>query len=276
MVIGLLTLAAIPTTIGVAEGVSRRDEANKDAKDRIEQQMRKFNIECYCDSPQGKAKAINGGTVVLRNDKLYIDQPSKPRTSHPFEGMYIEYADNDRPKPLPLGMVSMVYSDPPTLNWIYVDKNTREVKYGNKTASKEHIVGPWSWEAGEEGGPGGVALDGEEGAVAIETSEGWEIRWEDTNGNIGVKTKARVTISLERKMLEPTEADKPTVTEPKHAIKTDSKTELTNTRFEDKTRTTDGQKATMVKVTGGNPSQKKREPKLEIASSSVIKPMREK
>ena len=42
--------------------------------------------------------------------------------------------DNQR-VPVPLGLVSQVAVDPPLLNWIYVDKDTMEVKYGNKTAS---------------------------------------------------------------------------------------------------------------------------------------------
>lgn len=47
--------------------------------------------------------------------------------------------------PVPLGLVSQTRADPPLLNWIYVDKDTMEVKYGNKTASIEHHVGPWDW-----------------------------------------------------------------------------------------------------------------------------------
>ena len=46
---------------------------------------------------------------------------------------------------MPLGIVSQVAVDPPLLNWIYVDKDTMEVKYGNKTASVAHNVGPWDW-----------------------------------------------------------------------------------------------------------------------------------
>jgi hypothetical protein len=31
------------------------------------------------------------------------------------------------------------------LGWIYVDQDTHELKYGNRTASVEHVVGPWDW-----------------------------------------------------------------------------------------------------------------------------------
>ena len=34
--------------------------------------------------------------------------------------------------------------DPPQLNWVYVDADTYEVKYGDKVASEGHLLGPWS------------------------------------------------------------------------------------------------------------------------------------
>lgn len=65
------------------------------------------------------------------------------------------------------------------------------------------MVGPWGWDAGEEGGPGGVTYDGEEGAVAVETDEGWEVRWEDENAKVGRVSKQRVlNISLEREFVD--------------------------------------------------------------------------
>lgn len=42
------------------------------------------------------------------------------------------------------GLVSTISDDPPMLNWIYVDKDTYEVKYGNKKESEGHIMGPFN------------------------------------------------------------------------------------------------------------------------------------
>ena len=44
-----------------------------------------------------------------------------------------------------MGLVSQVADDPPLLNWIYIDKDTMELKYGGKSASIEHNIGPWDW-----------------------------------------------------------------------------------------------------------------------------------
>lgn len=70
--------------------------------------------------------------------------------------------------PPPRGLVSTISQDPPELNWIYADSNTLELKYGNKTASINHIVGPWDWTDGQEA----LTLDSWEGFVAMEESPG--------------------------------------------------------------------------------------------------------
>ncbi|KAI4130691.1 MAG: hypothetical protein LQ341_006432, partial [Variospora aurantia] len=78
MVFGLLTLAAIPTTIGVAEAISASKKKEGDEEEEEDptvastteaQRMRKFRLQCYCDAPSSKAKEIDGGTVILRDDR---------------------------------------------------------------------------------------------------------------------------------------------------------------------------------------------------------------
>ena len=293
MVLGLLAIAGIPTTIGVAEGISEGRKEKDPATE--EERMRKFNLECFCEANNAKAKQLHGGQLVLREGKLYVmSRSSDLDTSHPFEGFYIEYPDPERPQPLPLGLVSTISKDPPMLNWIYVDKNTREVRYGNRTQSRAHVVGSWSWDAGEEGGAGGLNLEGKEGAVAVEADDGWEIRWEDEDGNIrNVEGRARLTVSLERKMLEPKEDDKPfderkmlgpkeydkpfnaraIATEDENQVRRTSKIiELTNTTFQRRKKTT-GEAEKMDKAVKKGAKENHTAPKLEIRSTTVERPL---
>ena len=280
MVFGLLGLAAIPTTIGVAEGVS---EGRKEKDPALEEErMRKFRLECFCEANGRKAKEIDGGIVVLRGEKLYILPRDRDQdTGHPFEGFYIEYPDPERPRPLPLGLVSTISRDPPMLNWIYVDKNTREVKYGNRTQSRAHIVGSWGWDAGEEGGAGGLTLEGDEGAVAVEADDGWEIRWEDEDRNIGVKGSSKLTVSLERKMLEPREEDKPvdartTTAEDDNQVRwTNTNIELTNTTFQRSKKAT-GELERVDKAVKKGAKENHSAPKLEIRGTTVERPLAKK
>ena len=280
MVFGLLGLTAIPTTIGVAEGVS---EGRKEKDPALEEErMRKFRLECFCEANGRKAKEIDGGIVVLRGEKLYIVPRNRDQdTGHPFEGFYIEYPDPERPRPLPLGLVSTISKNPPMLNWIYVDKNTREVKYGNRTQSRAHIVGSWGWDAGEEGGAGGLTLEGGEGAVAVEADDGWEIRWEDEHRNIGVKESLKLTVSLERKMLEPKEEDKPvdarttTTKDDNQVRRTDTNVELTNTTFQRSKKATE-EPEQMDKAVKKDAKENRSAPKLEIRGTTVERPLAKK
>ena len=273
MVLGLLAIAGIPTTIGVAEGIS--EERKEKDPETEKEQMRKFNLECFCETNSQSAKEIDGGPIVLRGEKLYIvPRQSLPDTGHPFEGFYIEYPDPERPRPLPLGLVSTISKDPPMLNWIYVDENTREVKYGNRTQSRVHTVGSWGWDAGEEGGAGGLTLQGAEGAVAVEADDGWEIRWEDENGNIGVEDRRKLTVSLERKMLEPKEEDKPDNARAverdtgNHAERTDTNIEVTRTALQRRKKAT-GKPERSTKAIKKGATENRSSPKLEIKGTTI-------
>ena len=276
MVLGLLAIAAIPSTIGVAEGISEGRKEKDPATE--EERMRKFHLECFCEANSPKAKRIHGGHVVLRGEKLYIvPRDSNTGTGHAFEGFYIEYPDPERPRPLPLGLVSTISNDPPMLNWIYVDKNTREVKYGNRTRSRAHIVGSWGWDAGEEDGAGGLTLEGHEGAVAVEGRDGWEIRWEDEDGRVGVEGRVKLTVSLERKMLEPKEEDKPVhdranALEEYNQIRTKTKIEVTNTAFQRSQRVT-GEPERVDKAVKKGAKETHSTPKLEVRGTTVRRPL---
>ncbi|KAL8976997.1 MAG: hypothetical protein Q9205_007119, partial [Flavoplaca limonia] len=220
MVFGLLALTALPTTIGVAESISatKKKDDNEEQDPTVAstteaQRMRKFHLQCYCDAQSSKAKEIDGGTVFLRDDKLWIQPASTPTPSGAFLGFYVPYPDPSRHPP-PLGLVSFTPTSPPTLNWIYVSNATRELRYGNRTASIEHTVGPWAWDTGEDEGVddshagdngGGLTLNGNEQALAIETEGGWQLFWEDAKGEIPNpegKKRRKLQVSIERVFAE--------------------------------------------------------------------------
>lgn len=93
---------------------------------------------------------------------------------------------------------------------MYVDRESREVKYGNRTQSIEHVVGDWGWDLGdEEDGEaegGGVTLKGEEGAVVRfrEEDGGWEVLWEglEEGEGGGGGIEGGLKVSLERRWVD--------------------------------------------------------------------------
>ena len=239
MVIGLLTLAAIPVVTGVAEGVShQRSAAERRADDR---RMTKFYLDVYCDAKSPLTKYVHGRRAVLRDGRVWIDEHTAQLRSLPSytaKAFYLVYPDDEvrwmlvqdfaargiradvdgvtQRNPPPLGLVSQVQDDPPLLNWIYVDKGTMEVRYGNRSVSREHHVGPWDWteEDEEEGGEAnkGVTFEGWEGFTAVEdpASKEWQVYFDRNDdglkGYVG-KERRKLQISLERTLVDKEEDD---------------------------------------------------------------------
>ncbi|KAL2391381.1 hypothetical protein RJ035_000275 [Blastomyces gilchristii] len=117
----------------------------------------------------------DGEALEVYLDSAASDSRSIP--SHTAEAFYISYPDEEREPTL--GLVSTVSVDPPMLNWIYVDKNTFELRYGNRTQSREHLVGPWDWTEDQVG----VTVQDIEGFVAVEEEEGvWAVYFDAKGG----------------------------------------------------------------------------------------------
>jgi hypothetical protein len=231
MAIGLLTLTAIPVVTGVAEGVShQRSAAERRTDDR---RMAKFYIDIYCDAKSSMTKYVHGRRIVLRDGKCWIDE-HKPQLrslkSYTMKAFYLVYPDDEvrylimrdlaarglirseeQRNPPPLGLVSQVQDDPPLLNWIYVDKGTMEVRYGNRSESREHYIGPWDWTEDDEevelaAANKGVTFEGWEGFTAVEDPESkeWQVYFDKNDdglkGYVGGERK-KLQISLERAMV---------------------------------------------------------------------------
>ncbi|KIW06273.1 hypothetical protein, variant [Verruconis gallopava] len=179
-------ITGVPVVTGVAEGVHHQKEQNKEAANQT--RMIKFFMDCYCDNDD-----INGYAVVLKHDKVWL-APKHEETGeplplknapppHPFTGFFIMYPDDDR--------------------------NPRErglLRYGNRTQSIQHIVGPWDWTEDESG----IILEGWEGWVAVEEEERedglkWALYYDRYDDDLGngrkVNGRRRLRCSLDRRVL---------------------------------------------------------------------------
>lgn len=214
----------IGAVTGVAQGVSHQQKANEEAKNaNPESRMVKFYIDTRVDSELRLSPGyatINNGTVVLRDDKLWIERrdvetraPAR-KESHPFTGFYVQYPDTERVPPV-RGLVSTITADPPMLNWVYVDKKTYEVKYSNRSGSIEHIVGEWDWT--DEFEDSCLSFDGWEPFIAVEEpgylDEQGKPRWAlyvdfDDNGLVGRVKGETLEVALERRPITDQEFNK--------------------------------------------------------------------
>jgi len=210
----IVTSTGVAVTTGVAQGVSEQRKQNADASNQT--RMLKFHIDIFVDPAvrKGRGGDLNGHIVTLRKDKVWVE-PKSPETRlpsderhHPFTGFYIAYPDDNRP--YTRGLVSTISVDPPMLNWIYVDKETLEVKYANRSGSIEHHVGSFDWTS-EDIQNSCVTFDEWEGFVAVEEEAGeWALYFDLEDDGLAKRKKGRrtVEVSLVRQVITGQEVNK--------------------------------------------------------------------
>lgn len=76
--IGLLTLAAIPTVTGVAQGISAQSRPPPSTPAQEEQQMRRFRLRSWCEGRSPGKRDVHNGVVVVGQGKVgplldYVD-----------------------------------------------------------------------------------------------------------------------------------------------------------------------------------------------------------
>ncbi|KAK1975639.1 hypothetical protein LZ30DRAFT_605157 [Colletotrichum cereale] len=186
MVIGLLAIAAIPTVIGTGQAVSAQKKQDATAKEQA-----KFSLTTVLDI-DGKEEEC---PVVLVDNKLWINHSLAPAPGHKFSGYYFTYPSEEQYR----GLVSTIAEDPPMLNWIYVDADTRAMRHGGRKDTVDHVIGPWGWTEDERylslrgSGVGFVAV--------LEDNAKWAVYW-DPDGRLreGYDEEDCVDISLKRQM----------------------------------------------------------------------------
>ncbi|KAH8148743.1 uncharacterized protein LAJ45_07086 [Morchella importuna] len=151
--IGLLAVMAIPVTTSVAQGI--KGDREEKAKAKLPPYFTLFS-ECKT-SPLHSHKQL-----VLRDNNCYLNTTSSPTAGHPFGGYIRLFINSETP-----ALVTSTSFDPPALGWLYVDKETRRVKYGNRAEAGEGLFGPWTYDAF------GLNMEDWYGFVAVEEDGEW-------------------------------------------------------------------------------------------------------
>ena len=81
---------------------------------------------------------------------------------------------------IPASSSSSSSTKPPILNWIFVDPQSLELKYGSRADSTGKLVGSWDWTEDEVG----LTLEGWEGFFAVEEKEEEEEEEEGKNSGV--------------------------------------------------------------------------------------------
>lgn len=111
-------------------------------------------------SPRGRA------AKERRENETEKDQGRLNERGHLLAGYFFGYPDTKWGRRGD-GFVSTISDDPPQLNWIYVDKDTYEVKYGLRVQAEGNLVGPWNCTPIDKR----LTLEGWEGFTVVEEEE---------------------------------------------------------------------------------------------------------
>ncbi|KAI0515454.1 hypothetical protein F5B22DRAFT_607390 [Xylaria bambusicola] len=180
----LLALTICPAMLGTQESIRQSQSKNK----REEHRARRCNLVVSCVKQSIRSRDIDGKLVVLKDNKLWIttaqpashDEESETFDGgYPFSGYYLPYPDTKYE-----GLVSTISDDPPMLNWIYVDKETYEVKYGFRPDAQPHLTGPFDCTRQDRR----MTFEGWEGFVAVEDYPGmWALYFDRDDDGLATK-----------------------------------------------------------------------------------------
>ncbi|KAF3040037.1 hypothetical protein E8E11_007392 [Didymella keratinophila] len=178
MVLGIL-IAAItaPGLLGSQEAI--RQGQSKDRRE--EHRARRCNLIASCIKPSPRSREIDGRPVVLRNGKLWIDTTTADGEpfGHTYAGYYLPYPETKYE-----GLVTTITDVAPIMNWVYIDGETHEVKYGVRADAQPNLTGPFDCTRQDRR----LTFDGWEGWCAVEEYEGYWCLYFDVDDD-GLKSK---------------------------------------------------------------------------------------
>ncbi|KAI7778087.1 hypothetical protein LA080_002587 [Diaporthe eres] len=199
MITLLTAVGAVPTIIGTTQAIEHGQR----------QSARRSNLVVTLPRKNSYSALFEGAKVVLRNHKLKIQafrrkiqNQSLTATSSPASTSRTRSSGRSgRAQGLKgEGLVSTIRDEPPDLNWVYVDRDTLEVKYGSRAESEGHLLGPWDCTERERR----VTFEGWEGFLAVEdapeTHPGvWALYSDRHDDALGAREVRRLAVLLSRR-----------------------------------------------------------------------------
>ncbi|KAK8028329.1 hypothetical protein PG991_005385 [Apiospora marii] len=214
MVLGmLLAITTCPAMLGTQEAIRQSQSKNR----REEHRAQRCNLMVNCLSSSNRSHELHGKTIVLKGSKLFVDTGNIPDfdgtglAPHKFNGYFLPYPDSEYE-----GLVSTITDEAPILNWIYVHKNTYEVKYGVRDYAQPNLTGPWDCTRQDRR----MTFEGWEGFAAVEVAPAvWSLYYDrDDNGlrdklPPGTRVLEVELTRREKKVTKPDDEDQPTLDE---------------------------------------------------------------
>ncbi|KAH6633023.1 hypothetical protein C7974DRAFT_452167 [Boeremia exigua] len=178
MVLGILiAVVTAPGLLGSQEAIRQGQSKDK----REEHRARRCNLIATCVKSSARSREIDGRPVVLRDGKLWIDTTTDDGEpfGHTYAGYYLPYPDSSHE-----GLVTTITDVAPIMNWVYIDRETHEARYGVRADAQPNLTGPFNCTRQDRR----LTFEGWEGWCAVEEFEGHWSLYFDVDDN-GLKSK---------------------------------------------------------------------------------------
>ncbi|KAI0206160.1 hypothetical protein F4808DRAFT_193829 [Astrocystis sublimbata] len=166
-------LVAFATVVGMSEAIK---QIQSDARKK-EHRSRKNNLIVHCLKSSQYSSMLEGRRVVLSGDKLYVDTGTRhdQEFGHPFAGYYLPYPESNGS-----GLVTTICDEPPIMNWIYVDRWSYELKFGNRAWADDNWPVPWDCSRQDRR----LIFGGWEGFLAVKEGNFWALYFDIDNNHL--------------------------------------------------------------------------------------------
>ncbi|KAK9413811.1 hypothetical protein SUNI508_11629 [Seiridium unicorne] len=157
-------VVALSAVFGTAEAIRHTQARAR----RDEHRGRKNSLIVHCPKSSDYGRTIEGRSIVLSGEKLYVDTGTSHDIpfGHPFAGYYLAFPDANYD-----GLVSTICDEPPIMNWIYVDRDTYEIKFGTRPYAEPNYTGPFDCTRQDRR----LMFNGWEGFLAVKEGGFWAL-----------------------------------------------------------------------------------------------------
>lgn len=191
----LTFLVGFGAVFGASEGI----RASQSKARREEHRTRKNNLLVHCSKSSQFSSILEGRRVVLSGDKvrtffqissleclltakLYVDTGRDHGVpfGHPFAGYYLPYPESSFS-----GLVSTITDEAPIMNWVFVHRETYELKFGTRQYSEGNLTGPFDCTRQDRR----LTFGGWEGFVAVQEGDVWALYFDRDNDKLRSKVQ---------------------------------------------------------------------------------------
>ena len=195
MVLSFLMLGVTaPLLATSALQLSNQSQQSKDSSEATASQELKtekchFNARASPRMSERRKQQLHDCIVVLRDGAFYLKRDGEP--GHPLTGYLLPYPDRGCD-----GLVTTI-NDENMLNWVYVDSETYQMKYGVRAEAEKHLTGPMDLLLGKDE-ERRLSFDGWEGFVVVKAHAGeWALYFDKDDNGLREKAHGKAVVEVE-------------------------------------------------------------------------------